>query len=73
MAESNFYKNVSKIAADTERKGLFKKAAQLWINCSFAAVLEKNRQYATRRSEFCLKQLEALHRSELEAEEECHD
>ncbi len=73
MAESNFYLNTAKQAAAAERDGLFKKAAQLWINCAFAAYSSANRQYATRRSEFCLKQLEAHHRSELETEEECHD
>ncbi len=73
MAESNFYKDTSKIAASLERNGLFKKAAHQWINCAFAACSSANRQYATRRSEFCLKQLEAHHRSELETEEECHD
>ncbi len=57
MAESNFYKINSEKAVAAEQLGEFARAAQIWINCSFAAQSAINRQWATHRSEFCLKQL----------------
>ncbi len=72
MAESNFYSSIAKLAANAERDGKFKEAANLWINCSFAALSAVNRQYATHRSEFCLKQTEVVNIADFIEEEVNH-
>jgi len=72
MAESMFYQSTSKEAVKAEQDGRYKQAAQLWINCSFAAYSSTNRQWATHRSEFCLKQLELSTIRPMDAEVNFH-
>lgn len=55
MIESSLYLTIAEEAAEAEREGRYKRAAELWTNCSDLAYTKKNQHWATCRAEFCSK------------------